>query len=126
MNVVRVSAYKGTRSGDNKALWDPILKEIARFGNIGQDELTKIDFRDLAIVLQESQTQDEEEDLLLTPRILTEWSREIVTQFVKWAHRHKSVRSGGMALSYLAEHILRSYEISRKLPTKKEGSGKAG
>jgi hypothetical protein len=123
MTLIRVSAYHSTLGGADKAVWDPVLAEIARFSNFAQEGLAKIDSRDLAIILHESQTQNEEEDLLLTPKILAEWPSEIVTQFVKWAHRHKSVIAGGKVLSDLAEHILRSYEISRKLPTKREGSG---
>lgn len=110
-------------SNENKTLWDEIFQELVRFGGVDRDELDRMDSRDLAVIFQESQTQYEEaESTLRSPRIMGGWPSKVVRQLVKWAHRHKSVRDGGRVTSYLAEHILRSYEISLKLHTKKEGS----
>lgn len=112
-----------TLSDENRALWDEVFEEIVRFGGVERGELDRIDSHDLAVIFQESQTQYEQaESSLRSPRIMGGWTDEVVRQLVKWAYRHKSVREGGRVTSYLAEHILRSYEISLKLPTKTEGA----
>jgi hypothetical protein len=126
MGVIGITAYKDTLTDEEKSFWDEVFKEIIKFGSLAQEDLVNIDSRELATILHESHTPDDEEELLFTPRILAEWPSQIVIQFVKWAHRHKSIAAGGKVASDLAEHILRSYEVSRKLPTKREGSGKAG